>query len=84
MAPGATTIRCMPISRTFGFGGIALAATALVLPFWLGVLLAPGAGALGYAAARQGEVTLGRAAMICGAAALVISLLTGAYVLGSG
>jgi hypothetical protein len=74
----------VPISRTFGFGGIALAVAALALPYWLGVLLAPGAGALGYAAARHGATRLGRAAMACGAAALVVSLLTGAYVLGSG
>jgi hypothetical protein len=74
----------MPISRTFGFGGVALAAIALALPFWLGALLAPGAGALGYAAAARGEVTLGQTALACGVGALVVSLLTGAYVLGSG
>jgi hypothetical protein len=74
----------MPISRSFGVGGIVLAALVLVLPFWFGVLLSPGASALGYAAAQRGEVTLGRVAMISGAAALVISILTGAYVLGSG
>ena len=61
-----------------------LAVIALALPFWFGVLLAPGAGALGYAAAQRGEVTLGRIAMICAAIVLVLSLLTGAYVLGSG
>jgi hypothetical protein len=67
-----------------GVAGIVVAVVALALPFWFGALLGPGGAALGYLAAQRGDRTLGRVAMICGAVVLVLSILTGAYVLGSG